>query len=121
VLDDHERRALEEIERYFAAEAREPDRADQATSRSTRPPGFRVVATLGSVSLVLLVAGAPVAALAWAAATAIGWSFWRLWPARVGEGRIPARPERPGDGQEGRDRRPGESIRRYLRWLAEAE
>ena len=52
------------------------------------------------------------AALAIATAAGIGWLFWWLWSRRDGAA---------GPGQRGARRRPGESIRQFLRWLAEAE
>jgi hypothetical protein len=126
VLSDHEQRALEELERSYATEAAEPVRSGYPTRwsprRSNRPPGFRVVVVLGCVSAGLVFAGVPAAALALALATAIGWSFWLLWSHRTDDGSIPAPPlfgAHPG--HDGAVRRPGESIWRYLKWLAEAE
>jgi hypothetical protein len=125
VLSDHEQRALEEIERSYAAAARDPHRGRRATRRSARrsdrPPGLRVVLVLASVSVALFFVGVPAAALAVALATAIGWLFWRLWSHRTDDGTIPGPPVLGDPGQQGSGRRPGESIRRYLRWLAEAE
>jgi hypothetical protein len=126
VLSDHEQRALEELERRYATEAQEPPRSSHATGRSrpraSRPPGFRVVLPLACGVVVLVVVGVPQAALALALATAIGWAFWRLWSLRPDDGSFPAPPvTRPGQGPGRSGRRPGESIRRYLTWLAEAE
>jgi hypothetical protein len=125
VLSDHEQRALEELERCYATEALEPVRSGCATRRSTRrsnrPPGFRVVVVLASVSVALVFASVPAAALALALATAIGWSFWLLWP-HCSDGSMPAPPLHGADhGRNGPDRRPGASLRQYLKWLAEAE
>jgi hypothetical protein len=82
VLDEHEQRVLEELERSLAAEAREPVRAGRPTRPRARwqhwPPGGGPVALLGVVSLLLLVAGVPLAALAIALATALGWLLWWL-------------------------------------------
>ena len=86
-----------------------------------RPSGRGAVVLLGSTSVLLLVVGVPVAALALLLATAVAWLFWLLVSVR-GNGGIPPPAEagvQPGRG--GRQGRPGESIRRYLRWLAEAE
>jgi hypothetical protein len=125
VLSDHEQRALEELERCFETEAVEPVRSGRprrrSPRRSNRPPGFRVLVFLGCVSVALVYASVPVAALAVALATASGWLFWRLCSHRTGDGRIPTPPTWSAHGLHGPDRRPGESIRRYLTWLAEAE
>jgi hypothetical protein len=125
VLNDHEQRALEELERCYATEASEPVRSDptrRMPRRSNRPPGFRVVVVLGCVSVALVFASVPVAALALALATAIGWSFWLLSSHRTDDGTFPAPPAmRAGDGLNPSNRPPGDSIRQYLKWLAEAE
>jgi hypothetical protein len=126
VLSDREQRALEELERSYATEASEPVRSGHATRRpprrSNRPPGFRVVVVLACASVALVFASVPEAALALALATAIGWSFWRLWSHRTGDGSLPAPPHTGAEQRHDRaDRRPGESVRRYLKWLAEAE
>jgi hypothetical protein len=125
VLSDREQQALEEIERSYATEASEPVRSGRAMRRpplrSDRPPGFRVVVVLACVSVALVFASVPAAALAVALATAFGWSFWRLWSHRGDDGSLPAQPDGADERRDGADRRPGESIRRYLKWLAEAE
>jgi hypothetical protein len=122
VLSDHEQRAVEELERRYEAEAREPVASRRSASRSNRPPGFRVILVLACVSVALVFASVPAAALALALATAIGWLFWRLWSHRMDDGSIPAPPVIGADhGHNGSNRRPGESIRQYLKWLAEAE
>jgi hypothetical protein len=126
VLSDREQRALEELERCYATEAREPVRSGSPSRRSTgrpnRPPGFRVVLVLTSVSVALLLTGVPAAALALALATAIGWSFWRLWSHSVDHRSMPAPPlPGTGPGPDAAARRPGASIWQYLKWLAEAE
>ena len=125
MLSDHEQRALEELERSYATEAAEPVRSGYPTRRSprrsNRPPGFRVVVVLACVSVALVFASVPAAALALALATAIGWSFWLLWSRRT-DGSNPAPPLIGADhGPDGSDRRPGAWIRQYLKWLAEAE
>jgi hypothetical protein len=80
------------------------------------------VAALGCISVVLLVTGVPVAALAVALATALGWLFWRIWVHRADDAVVAAfLLLGAGQGRTGPRRRPGESIRQYLRWLAEAE
>ena len=81
-----------------------------------------MVLVLACVSVALVFASVPAAALALALATAIGWLFWRLWSHRTDDGSIPAPPVNGADhGRNGSDHRPGESIRQYLKWLAEAE
>ena len=125
MLSDREQRALEEIERCYAIGARDPVPGRRATRRSARrsdrPPGRRSLLVLASVSVALLFVGVPAAAVALALATAIGWLFWRLWSHRRDDGRIPAPPVIGDPGRQGPGRRPGESIRGYLRWLSEAE
>jgi hypothetical protein len=81
-----------------------------------------VVVVLACLSVALVFASVPAAALAVALATAIGWSFWLLWSHRTDDGSVPAPPLLGADhGHDGADPRLGESIRRYLKWLAEAE
>jgi hypothetical protein len=122
MLSDYEQRALEDLERRLSAEACEPVPAGTAKTRSSRrsnrPPGFRVVVLLACLSVALLFAGVPAAALALVLATAIGWGFWLLWSHRSDDGSMPAPPLIVADGV---DRRLGASIRQYLKWLAEAE
>jgi hypothetical protein len=120
VLSDHEQRALDELERSFATEAREPaPPGGRRLARTAGPPGVRTTAVLGGVSVLLLFAGVAVAALALAAATALGWLFWRLC-VRGASGDLVAAP-RARAPQGGTERRFGESVRDYLTWLAEAE
>ena len=126
MLNDDEQRALEELERCFVTEAQEALPSGRTTRRSSRrsnrPPGLRVVLVLACVSVALIFASVPTAGLALALATAIGWLFWRLWSHRGNDGSMSAPPWIGGrQGQKGLDRRPGESIRQYLKWLAEAE
>jgi hypothetical protein len=99
VLSDRDKRVLEELERQFPADAREPVR-----SRAARRRSALVFVTVLLVGLVVV--GVPVAAVALALATALGWGLWWL-----GSGR----------GHLVPPSLPGESVRRYLRWLAEAE
>jgi hypothetical protein len=110
VLSDHEQRTLDELERSLAADP-------FGGTASAGPPGrFRgsavVGAALACICVALLLTGVPAAALAIATAAGIGWLFWWLWSRRDGAA---------GPGQRGARRRPGESIRQFLRWLAEAE
>jgi hypothetical protein len=119
VLSENEQRALEEIERGYATEAVEPVRPHRPARRPSRRPGHRVVLVGTSVAAALLVLGVPAAALALVLATAACWLFWHRWSHRTADGSMSAPPG--AHGHEGADRRPGESIRQYLRWLSEAE
>ena len=122
MLSDHEQRALEELERSLAAGTPEPVPPGRPPGRRVRPPGFLVVAALVCVSAALLLTGVAAAGLAIAAATAIGWLFWRVWAHRGDGGGIAASVLLgAGLGQSRPRRRPGESIREYLRWLSEAQ
>jgi hypothetical protein len=99
VLSDRDKRVLAELEDQFPAGAREPVRSRAARRRTA-------LALLTCLLVGLVVVGVPVAAFALALATALGWGFWWL-----GSGR----------GHLVPPNLPGESVRRYLRWLAEAE
>jgi Protein of unknown function (DUF3040) len=115
VLSDHEQRALEEIERRYETGAPE-----WSATRS-HPPGLRALAVVGCISVVLLIMGAAVAALALATAGGVGWLFWGLWTRRP-HGEAEAAPmSGAGHGGSRSARRPGESVRRYLRWMSGAE
>jgi hypothetical protein len=116
VLSDHEQRALDEL--CFGTGDASSAPTQHPSGLPIRPPGFRTLVVLGGVGLVLLVLGAAVAALAWATAVTISWLAWRLW---VGGITAQGRDEPGGGAAGGRPARTGASIRRYLRWLAEAE
>ena len=108
--------------RRHGCRSHEPVASGRSGRRVKRPPGIRVVGALGCVSVVLLVVGPAVAALALATAAAIGWLFWRLWTHRADGGAgAAALLLGAGHGLSGSGRRPGESIRQYLRWLSEAQ
>ena len=122
MLSDHEQRALEELERCYVMEASEPGYPRRTSSRSDHPPGFRVLVASAGISVALLLTGVPAAAASVVLATAIGGWYWRIWSSvRAGEGirwwGVPGVGDAPPRG----GRRVGESIRRYLAWLAEAE
>jgi hypothetical protein len=120
VLSDREQRVLEELERRFDAEGRGPDASRWSGRRASRPPGARVVAVLGCVSIALLLTGVAAAAVALATATAIGWLFWRAWTLRADGGAgVASLFLGAGHGRSGSGRPPGESIRRCIRWLSE--
>jgi hypothetical protein len=76
VRSDDEQRALEELERCFAAEAREPHRPG---GRPHRPPGPGTVVLLGCPIVVLFVAAGPAAVASLALAAAAGWLLRCLW------------------------------------------
>jgi hypothetical protein len=76
VLGDYEQRALDELERSLATEALGSSRP--GAFRRTGPPGVRTVGVLGVACTALIVAGVPVAGVALATATVIGWAYWRL-------------------------------------------
>ena len=125
MLSDHEQRALEELERHYATDAREAVRPGPAPRRRARrmhrPSGRGVLVLVGSLSVLLLVVGVPVAALALMLATAVVWLFWRLVSVRWNGGIAPPAAAGVQPGRGGRQGRPGDLIRRYLRWLAEVD
>jgi hypothetical protein len=124
MLDDYEQRALDDIERGFGTLAREPDRHGPGDPgrRTTHVPGYRTSLVLAGLGAGLILAGAPTAGFALALATAIGWLFGLLVAHSRGGSDAPALPwSRGGGGQHGSDHRAGDSLRQYLRWLAEAE
>ncbi len=85
MLNDREQRVLDQMERSYGVDAAEPVRSG-ATSRRPRPRAGRrplpvaVAACAGPICALLLAAGAVDAALALAAAVALGWLLWRYWP-----------------------------------------
>jgi hypothetical protein len=112
VLSDHEQRVLEELERSLAA----------GPAPDARRSGLVLLAAPGCVSVGLLLAGVPAAALAIAAATAIGWLFWWSWARhRAGGDSAASVLQGGGPGRSGRPRRLRESTSRFRRWLSEAE
>lgn len=120
MLSEHEQRALEELERCYAIGARDPLRSHRPAGPARRPSGSRTVLLLVAVSGAGLFAGVPTAGFALALATALGWVLWRLWAHRTDDGSLPVPPRTAADRVPERgDHRPGESIRRYLTWLAE--
>ncbi len=126
MLSDHERRVLEELERGLETGPRGTGasrvEARRSPGRTVRPPGTWPVVLLGCVSVTLLFLGVAAAALALATATAIGWLYWRLWSLeRHGDPTTGSAMTGIADRRSGREPRLGESIRRYLRWLSEAE
>jgi hypothetical protein len=115
VLSDYEQRVLEEIERCYEAESRGTVASSPPGRRRSRPPGIPGLTVLGCGSVLLMILGAAVAALALATAGAIVWVCWWLWVLRA-HGDVAGASLLPRAGQGGRG-----SIRGYLRWLSEAE
>jgi hypothetical protein len=86
VLNDHEQRTWEEIERSFPMDAEEPARAALQPGTRRRSSG-RAVEDLPApvvagvwIAILVILLGAPLAGLAVGAATAAGWLVWRSWP-----------------------------------------
>ena len=126
MLSDYEQRALEELERRYGKEAREPvppgPESRRSARRTGRTPGIRVLVVLGCASIGLLIVGVAAAALALATATAMGRLFWRLWSRRADSEPIAAPPAvEAGMPKGGTEHRWGASVRNYLEWLSEAE
>ncbi len=98
MLSDHEQRLWDDIERFYAAEAEELDRAGvQGLRRRKQDAGewedipAPVVAGIW-ITIMLIIFGAPAGGLAVAAATALGWWVWRYWRLLEGEGGMTALP-----------------------------
>lgn len=115
MLSDHEQRVLDELERDLATGGPRPGRRRSGSpwppGRVRRVLGVGLLAVLGSAVVFLLFSGVVVAALALAAATALGWLFGRLCFRHVRGAPTSAPP-----GSE-----VPTSVRNFLRWLAEAE
>jgi hypothetical protein len=126
VLSDRERQALEELERCYVMEEPGPVMSGRSrrpvARRANHPPGTVLATGLACVSVALLCAGAPAAGLALAVATGICWLYWRAWAHRADAGGITAslltEVRRHPSGPESRL---DESLRRFLRWMGEAE
>ena len=85
MLSHDEQRAWDEIRRRYAVEAEEPARPvlDRTVRRPhpSKPVGLLVeVVAGGSIAILLVIVGAPVAGLAIAVATVPRWLLWRYWP-----------------------------------------
>jgi hypothetical protein len=85
VLSLEEQRAWDEIRRRWAEEVEEPARPvpDPRARRPRSAPPAGLLATVvagGSLAVLLVVWGAPLAGLAVAVATAPRWLLWRYWP-----------------------------------------
>jgi hypothetical protein len=86
MLNDHEQRVWNDIERFWAEDAVEPPRSVPVARPAPRnladlPP--LVVAGV-SIVIILVLFGAPVVGVAVGVAAALGWSLWHYWP-RLGE------------------------------------
>jgi hypothetical protein len=128
VLSDHEQRVWDEIERELTAEGRGPGGAEGAGRRHRRRDGHHpavraVLVAVGSIAVLLLISGAVSAALALAAATALGWLLWRCWPQLRDDAAVTLPAQTcPGTALGGTTRRPGaEWLSRYLKRISEVE
>jgi hypothetical protein len=129
MLSERERRALEEIERAFRAEVREPVRTPPGPVPRSRTAGEHPVTraltcVAGGISVLLLVVGVPSAAVAVAAASALLWLLWRYREALSDRVDAPS-PVPDADQRARRQRRRQRSRQRrrdvaeYLRRMAE--
>lgn len=128
MLSDHERRVLDEIERQLAVEDHESGRPGPALRQRPGRDGHQPVARavliiVGWLAVFLLIAGAAVAALALAVATALGWLLWRYWPELSDDGATTLSPQaRQGPARGPSTRRPGgEWLSQYLKRISEVE
>ncbi|SHN60703.1 hypothetical protein SAMN05660350_00996 [Geodermatophilus obscurus] len=84
MLSHDEQRAWDEIRRRYAREAEEPALPvidlEVRRPRSPTPAALAAVVAGGSLAVLLVVLGAPVAGLAIAVATVPQWLLWRYWP-----------------------------------------
>lgn len=126
MLSDREQRVLEELERCFALEQPGPAPSGRTWRRRVRrrwsPLGSVLAMGLLCASVALMGAGVPVAGLSLALATGMCWWFWRVWVHRADIGVVTSSLLcGVGRGSRGPRTPPADSVRRYLRWLAEAE
>ena len=119
MLSHDEQRAWDEIRRRYAVEAEEPARPvlDRTVRRPhpSKPVGLLAgVVAGGSIAILLVIVGAPVAGLAIAVATVPRWLLWRYWSLLDGGVRqsaptatrdVPADGQRHASSQEPRHRR----------------
>jgi hypothetical protein len=128
VLNDHERRVLDELERQFTVEARgscgpRPLRR-QCRRRDRHGSTVRaVVVVVGWLAVFLLIAGATIAALALAAAAVLGWLVWRYWPQLRDDGAAAVPPQTDEEPTSGAStRRPGvDWLSQHLKRISEGE
>jgi hypothetical protein len=78
VLSSEEERIWDDVQRFWAEEADEPPLPEVAAPVPGSDVPSGVVVGVSSTILLLLF-GAAVAALAIATATAVGWAVWRHW------------------------------------------
>jgi hypothetical protein len=86
MLNDHEQRVWDDIERFWAEDAVEPPRSvpvARPAPRTLADPALLVVAGV-SIVIILVLVGAPVVGVAVGVAAALGWWLWHYWP-RLGE------------------------------------
>jgi hypothetical protein len=104
MLSDSEQRALAEIERSLAAEDPERVPTPAGAGRAGGHPVARVLTAAGAgISVLLLLAQVPTAALAVAIATGLVWFLWSHWAqlADCGEP-LPSVGDRPARARLGR-------------------
>jgi hypothetical protein len=86
VLNDHEQRVWDDVQRFWAETAEEPaaDRRAAAfmRARARREQGDAPPWVVGGawIAIFLVLFGAVVAGLALGAAAMAGWALWRYWP-----------------------------------------
>ncbi len=128
MLSEHEQKIWDDIERIHGAEADEVARACIAEvagkQRPRRLEDMPAVFIAGSfIAFLLVMLGAPVAGLAFGAATGLGLLLWRFWPQMDGAGGAGAEPitETLEDRTGTADQRLAPPRHRRLRRLPEAE
>ena len=78
MLSSEEERIWDDVQRFWStAEAEEPPLPEVAASDAADVPVAVVAGVSGTILLLLF--GAVVAAVAIATATALGWALWRRW------------------------------------------
>jgi len=87
VLSSQEQQVWDDVQRFWAEEAREPPlpTPGRTTRVSRDETDLPVAVVAGSwITITLILLGAVLAGLAVGLATGLGWALWRVWP-RLGE------------------------------------